>query len=148
MTEHQYDLDLVERVIFDGNIDWDTDDITLCFGLENKYQGKAIGIKTFIGWMSSGYINPIQRQNFSPAHWELAVYAQQLMSMHENIHVYYGGYVVHPERDDARIGIDTVYVTSPSDNYINEGVMIDMKGLLPDSDECHRMDGAIRMWWD
>jgi hypothetical protein len=148
MTEHQYDLNIVEQNMFDGNIDWGTNGSTVYFGLENKYQGRAIGINTFIGWLSSGYINPIQRQNFSPACWELAVYAQQLMNMHENIHVYYGGYVVHPERDDARIGIDTVYATSTLDNYIDEEVMINMKGLLPDSDECHRMDGAIRMWWD
>lgn len=155
MTSPRQDIDVKtdeqrERIIYGRPIAW---------GQETTGQFMRIGPladagpdyltpKTFRRLINDGYINPKGTQNGSPTMDQLCELGEDVVGDDTVEVVGYTGYMIGPERGDARITLTAITIESLSDVTLAGDVQQDFERVCRSADEYERGPYRCHAWWD
>lgn len=135
-----------EEIVFGERIEWSerTGGIARFDTGDSDYlDGGPIAPATGRELLDQNYLAPDDRQNAAPTAEELVEFTEDLLEQHPDCGVGLIGYVVSPERSDARISIEGFAVKDASPGLVGQ---IDARF---DADEMFPHGSFdYRVWWD
>lgn len=104
--------------------------------------------KTFRRLISDGYINPKGTQNGSPTMDKLCELGEGVVDDNTVEVVGYTGYMIGPERADARITLTAITIESHSGVTLSGDVQEQFEDVCRTGDEYERGPYRCHAWWD
>jgi hypothetical protein len=139
-----------ERIVFGRTIAWgkDTSGQFARIGRLGEFGPDYITPKTFRRLIEDGYINLDSTQNASPTMGELCTLGENVQRDDSVGSVRYTGYMIGPERDDARITLTAVTIKPESGTTLSKDVQRDFENVCRTGDEYERDGYRCHAWWD
>ena len=105
---------------------------------------------TFRKLIDTGYIEPDGRQNRSPTMERLCELGEDAMDDKTVDRVEYTGYMVGPERNDARIMLTAITIRTMSNNpgRLSDDITQRFEDVCQRADEFNVQDDTLHAWWD
>lgn len=139
-----------ERIIFGRPIKWgeDTSGQFIRIGPLEELSPEYITPKTFRRLINDGYIDPDGTQNGSPTMEDLCSLGETVRGKDCVSTVGYTGYMVGPERGDARITLTAITIKSRSGATLSTDVQRKFEDVCRTADEYERDAYRCHAWWD
>lgn len=136
-----------EQLVFGNPIDWDGDDVSggiALFG--DHYDDTAIDVETARTLVDEGYVHPNGRQNSSPQFVEMVAWGERTEAEYD-VTVEFEGYVVSPNRGDARVSFTRIVVWS-NEGAFDVSLVAELGEKFGRADETHIGEETASFWWD
>jgi hypothetical protein len=132
-----------ERILLGYRVDWSDQFGGMVRFWNGQDQGDPIGPDTFRTLLDAGYIDPDGRQNRSPTMAELCEYGETLVENY-GLDVTYTGYMISPERGDARITVTGITVEGSVPVVVQEA----FRERFGDADNFTVGSARMSCWYD
>jgi hypothetical protein len=129
-----------EEIIFGETKDWENS----LGGIYRFDKENALDPETLEKLVVEGYADPNEQQNASPEIQELLNFGKEIEAIFD-VQVKYEGYVVSPNRRDARVSIDTILVEGKD---IPDEVKDAFRTEFRRADSYSESDEELFAWWD
>ena len=158
--EFNKDYNLRDQIIFgepyNGNVkpDFKSKSFDDFLKLVNKYYSGGVRrfdeltIEKLKELIDKKFIDEEEQQNEGPTIKKFLAVASKIKENDSSAEIFFHGYAVSPDRDDYRVSIDAITVSTENYNIIVDKIYEPLREMCSNADDLDIDENELYAWWD